>query len=126
MEFNLKGARRCLLDNILLCVVLTCLVLSPVATQATNPQFTAIYVFGDSYCDIGNIYAATGGAEPASLLTTVVASRTAPSGSNTWQTPGATHETLPLRWKRLRLRRGKVTVDYPLAAKHSSLASPTR
>jgi phospholipase/lecithinase/hemolysin len=47
------------------CMILTCLVLSPVAALATNPQFSAIYVFGDSYCDVGNIYAATGGAEPA-------------------------------------------------------------
>jgi phospholipase/lecithinase/hemolysin len=44
---------------LLVCTVLTCLLLSPVAMQATNPHFSAIYVFGDSYCDVGNLYAAT-------------------------------------------------------------------
>lgn len=35
-----------------------------VATAAT-PTYSALYVFGDSYCDVGNIFAATAGAEPA-------------------------------------------------------------
>ena len=51
--------------NVLVCAVLTCIVLSPVATQAATPHFSAIYVFGDSYCDTGNLFAATGGAVPA-------------------------------------------------------------
>lgn len=46
-------------------IILTALVFSPITALAANPHFTAIYVFGDSYCDVGNIYAATGGAEPA-------------------------------------------------------------
>jgi phospholipase/lecithinase/hemolysin len=50
---------------LLLCTILICLVLSPVAMQAANPHFTAIYVFGDSYCDVGNLFTATGGAIPA-------------------------------------------------------------
>ena len=50
---------------LLLCTVVTCLVLSPLAAQATNPTFSAIYVFGDSYCDVGNLFLATGGAIPA-------------------------------------------------------------
>ena len=29
------------------------------------PTYSNIYVFGDSYCDVGNIFIATGGAEPA-------------------------------------------------------------
>ncbi len=41
-------------------LILTCLVLSPFAAQAANPHFTAIYVFGDSYCDVGNLFAASG------------------------------------------------------------------
>jgi phospholipase/lecithinase/hemolysin len=45
--------------------ILTCLVLSPAAMQAANPHFSAIYVFGDSYCDVGNLFTATGGALPA-------------------------------------------------------------
>jgi outer membrane lipase/esterase len=44
----------------LVCAIFTCLILSPVAAQAGNPHFTAIYVFGDSYCDAGNLFAATG------------------------------------------------------------------
>jgi phospholipase/lecithinase/hemolysin len=50
---------------LLVCTVLICLVLLPVAAQATNPTFSAIYVFGDSYCDVGNLFFATGGAIPA-------------------------------------------------------------
>jgi phospholipase/lecithinase/hemolysin len=37
----------------------------PLAAQAASPTFTHLYVFGDSYCDVGNIFIATGGAEPA-------------------------------------------------------------
>lgn len=32
---------------------------------AATPAYSNLYVFGDSYCDVGNIYAATSGAEPA-------------------------------------------------------------
>ncbi len=35
------------------------------ASHATPTTFDAIYIFGDSYCDVGNIYIATGGAKPA-------------------------------------------------------------
>jgi phospholipase/lecithinase/hemolysin len=49
-----------------LCTVLLCLVLSTVAAQATNPKFSAIYVFGDSYCDVGNLFLADGGTFPIS------------------------------------------------------------
>jgi phospholipase/lecithinase/hemolysin len=44
--------------------VVICLVLSPIAAQATNPTFSAIYVFGDSYCDVGNLFLADGGTYP--------------------------------------------------------------
>ena len=37
-----------------------CLALLPAAMQAANPHFSAIYVFGDSYCDAGNLFAAVG------------------------------------------------------------------
>jgi outer membrane lipase/esterase len=50
--------------SVLLACAIFSLILSPLSSSAANPQFTAIYVFGDSYCDVGNIYAATGGAEP--------------------------------------------------------------
>jgi outer membrane lipase/esterase len=41
------------------------LVFQPVAANATVPAYDAIYVFGDSYCDVGNIFILTKGAEPA-------------------------------------------------------------
>ena len=47
-------------SKLLASLILTCLVLSPFAAQAANPHFTAIYVFGDSYCDAGNLFAAAG------------------------------------------------------------------
>ncbi len=34
-------------------------------SKAATPTFTHLYVFGDSYCDVGNDFIATGGAEPA-------------------------------------------------------------
>jgi phospholipase/lecithinase/hemolysin len=54
-------------STLLVCAILTCLVLSPIAAEATTPQFTAIYVFGDSYCDVGNLSFATGGEFPGPL-----------------------------------------------------------
>jgi phospholipase/lecithinase/hemolysin len=59
--------RRANYREALVCAILTCLVLSPAAMHATNPQFTAIYVFGDSYCDVGNLSLATGGEFPGPL-----------------------------------------------------------
>lgn len=41
------------------------LIVSIPARAASHPAFDAIYVFGDSYCDVGNIFIATGGAIPA-------------------------------------------------------------
>jgi phospholipase/lecithinase/hemolysin len=40
--------------------------LSPLLSlhAATTSPYDAIYVFGDSYCDVGNIFIATGGATP--------------------------------------------------------------
>lgn len=34
------------------------------AAQASTPTFDALYVFGDSYCDVGNLYTATGNTYP--------------------------------------------------------------
>jgi outer membrane lipase/esterase len=39
--------------------------LSSMAAQAAAPTYSALYVFGDSYCDVGNLYLATGGLEAA-------------------------------------------------------------
>ena len=41
------------------------LVVPITSRAASHPPFDAIYVFGDSYCDVGNIFAATKGAVPA-------------------------------------------------------------
>jgi len=46
------------------CVALLSPLLSLHAT--TSSPYDAIYVFGDSYCDVGNIYLATSGATPLS------------------------------------------------------------
>lgn len=35
-----------------------------IAAHAGSPKFDALVVFGDSYCDVGNLFLATGGAEP--------------------------------------------------------------
>ena len=47
------------------CTMLACLAVTAFA-YAAPPRYDAIYVFGDSYCDAGNIYIATKGAEPLS------------------------------------------------------------
>ena len=49
------------------CVITLILLLAiqPLAANASAPAFDAIYVFGDSYCDVGNVFIVTGGAEPA-------------------------------------------------------------
>lgn len=39
--------------------------LAAMAARAASPAFSHLYIFGDSYCDAGNIFIATGGAEPA-------------------------------------------------------------
>jgi hypothetical protein len=46
------------------CMTLACLSATSFVAYAANPSYSAIYVFGDSYCDVGNIYFATGGAQP--------------------------------------------------------------
>src|SRR6266404_1973870 len=44
----------------------TWLVSTSIAARAATSPYDAVYVFGDSYCDVGNIYAATNGAIPLS------------------------------------------------------------
>jgi outer membrane lipase/esterase len=38
--------------------------LASITAQAAKPAYDNLIVFGDSYCDVGNIFLATGGAEP--------------------------------------------------------------
>jgi len=45
-------------------MVLTCLGFAAMAAQAATPTYDALYVFGDSYCDVGNLYNATGDTYP--------------------------------------------------------------
>jgi outer membrane lipase/esterase len=35
------------------------------AAQSATPTYENLYVFGDSYCDVGNLFTATGGAMPS-------------------------------------------------------------
>jgi outer membrane lipase/esterase len=46
-------------------MILTCLAFATMVAQAATPTYDALYVFGDSYCDVGNLFIATSGAEPA-------------------------------------------------------------
>lgn len=48
------------------CTILACLFLTSLSAYAAKPAYDAIYVFGDSYCDVGNIYLATKGLDPLS------------------------------------------------------------
>jgi len=41
------------------------LAMATLMAQASTPVYDNLFVFGDSYCDVGNIYAATGHAVPA-------------------------------------------------------------
>ena len=43
----------------------TFLGLASIAAQAATPKYDNLYVFGDSYCDVGNLFALTSGFEPA-------------------------------------------------------------
>ena len=49
------------------CVITLVVLLAfqPLAAQASAPAYDAIFVFGDSYCDVGNVFIATGGFKPA-------------------------------------------------------------
>ena len=44
------------------------LLLASRSALAAIPTYDALVVFGDSYCDVGNLYAATGGAEAAAAV----------------------------------------------------------
>ena len=46
--------------------IFVCVVVPSVVARAGSPAFDAIYVFGDSYCDVGNVFLATGGTQPLS------------------------------------------------------------
>jgi hypothetical protein len=47
----------------------TLLSLAFMGAQAQTPSYDTLYVFGDSSCDVGNLFTATGGAEPAAPIT---------------------------------------------------------
>jgi len=54
-----------ILSNLRAAAVAVALFGFSLASYAGPTSFDAIYVFGDSYCDVGNIFIATGGAKPA-------------------------------------------------------------
>ncbi len=49
-----------------LCILAIFATVLPACVHAALPKFSAIYVFGDSYCDVGNIYSLSGGTVPLS------------------------------------------------------------
>jgi len=49
----------------LILMVVAGLAFASLTARAATPVYDNLYVFGDSYCDVGNIYLATGGAKPA-------------------------------------------------------------
>lgn len=52
-------------NTFLRCIGMAAVLVLPItAHAASRPAFDAIYVFGDSYNDVGNIFTATGGAVP--------------------------------------------------------------
>jgi len=50
------------LSTLTMCIFLSAI---PWTAKASTPTFTHLYIFGDSYCDVGNVFSATSGAEPA-------------------------------------------------------------
>jgi len=51
----------------MLLIVAAALAFAPLAAHAAVPVYDNLYVFGDSYCDVGNISLATSGAIPGAL-----------------------------------------------------------
>ena len=49
-------------------MISACLALGTMDAQAATPTFDAIYVFGDSYCDVGNLFTATGNISTVAML----------------------------------------------------------
>ena len=45
-------------------LILSSIIAAPMATLAAVPTYSNLYVFGDSYCDVGNLFAASGGTVP--------------------------------------------------------------
>ena len=87
----------------------------PSRRKLRTPHFTAIYVFGDSYCDVGNLFAATGGAVPADPPYYNGRFSNGPVWvehvANAWGLP---HETLPLGGTDYAWGGAFVTADHPL------------
>jgi phospholipase/lecithinase/hemolysin len=65
-EIDPPGEFRMSLRNFLAVIILILFALQPIAAHASTPAYSAIYVFGDSYCDVGNAFLATKGADPLS------------------------------------------------------------
>jgi len=51
-------------SRLLKLMISSSLVAAVLAAQASTPTYDNLYVFGDSYCDVGNLFAATGDAYP--------------------------------------------------------------
>lgn len=55
------------LNSIRACAIVACLAFLSLAAHAALPTYSAIYVFGDSYSDVGNASIATSGTYPGPL-----------------------------------------------------------
>jgi outer membrane lipase/esterase len=51
-------------NNLSILMVAAFLGLASMSSHAATPSYEALYVFGDSYCDVGNLFAATGDTYP--------------------------------------------------------------
>jgi hypothetical protein len=64
--FGDEIARRTTMRKILWIIMISAFPgLAWMTAQAAIPSYDSLYAFGDSYCDVGNLFTATGGAEPA-------------------------------------------------------------
>jgi outer membrane lipase/esterase len=63
-RYHFRKQEKNMRPNSLSRFVLACIVASLLTVCAQAQKFSALYIFGDSYCDVGNIFAATSGAKP--------------------------------------------------------------
>ena len=63
-----------------LAALVTCLAFESITARAATSPYYAIYVFGDSYCDVENDFAATGARAAHRLTTSMADSLTVPFG----------------------------------------------
>jgi phospholipase/lecithinase/hemolysin len=65
MTIETGESRTTMRKSLWISMIAAFLGLASMTAQAATPSYDSLYVFGDSYCDVGNLFTATGGAEPA-------------------------------------------------------------